>query len=722
VEGERRFNPLFFVVALSILVAEAEGQGGSPQRPAPIPEGFSIVAEFQEQLAKDRVRARGDVDIRAGEVRLQADSVEFWNDEMKVIAEGSVVFEQSGQKIVAAKAIMNLHEKTGQFFDAYGNAEDFFFYGDVIEKESEEVYVIQHGAFTSCAQPSPRWTFTAGKARVRIDHNVRLHHAFLKVKSVPVFYLPFVYFPINKEDRSTGFLLPRIGNSTFKGFLISEGFFWAINRSMDATFSVDYFSRAGVGIGSEYRYVLSPTSRGTFLSYFIDDKVSGQRQYQLNYSLNQDLPWRFKAIGRVDYFSTFEFQQQFQENLAEATRRSKRATVNLQRAWSVYNFRILFDRNETSFDDQVTLRQVLPQAQLSSRPSRLFGTPLLFNFQSEVARLNRPQRSVPFEYSRLDVAPTLSYPFTKLSWLTFRSSLGGRYTYYTGRLGARGFPVDESVDRHFYDFTVDARGPTFARIFDTPGNSYAERFKHVIEPQVVYSYRPRIDSFDEIPKFDGNDYIPGTNQLAFSLVNRFFAKRSVRPGSAAAPVEFLTWTLSQRYFFDINASLYDPQFSTPYYSPDGTPSRYSPVSSRLRLRPNQGLDVAWDAEYDVNFGLLRSNSVLGTLGGDWGRANFAWTRRVLNEDLTRNNLRGIAQVRLGERWDTHFETSYDLTERDLQLLRAGVTYSVQCCGFLFEYSRFNFGSLRNENIYRFGVILGRFGTIGYTLGGQSRLQ
>jgi LPS-assembly protein len=709
------------VLLRSSSAGEAQ-EGGSAQQPAALPGGFSLEAEVQEQVEKNRVKARGYVDIRAGEVRLQADTVEFWNEEMRVVAEGNVVFEQGGQKIVATKAIMDLQKRTGRFFNAYGNAEDFFFYGDVIEKESEEVYVIEGGAFTSCAQPSPRWTFTAGKARVRLDHNVRLHNAFLKVKSVPVFYLPFVYFPINKEDRSTGFLLPRIGTSTFKGFLVSDAFFWAISRSMDATFSVDHFSRSGTGYGTEYRYVLSPTSRGSFLTYFIQDKITQQRQYQLNYSLNQDLPWRFKAIGRVDYFSTFDFQQRFQENLNDATRRSKRATVNLSRAWSVYNFRILFDRNETSFGEQISLRQVLPQAQLSSRPARLFGTPLLFNFQTEAGRLNRPQRGQPLEYSRFDVAPTLSYPFTRLSWFTFRTSLGGRYTRYTKRLDRRGFPLDESVDRRYYDVTVDARGPTFSRIFDTPGNFYAERYKHVIEPQIVYGYRSRIEFFDKLPKFDGNDYIPGTNQLSFSLVNRFFGKRAAAPGATAAPVEFLTWTLSQRYFFDINASLYDAQFSTPYFSPDGTPSSYSPVSSRLHFRPGRTLNAVWDMEYDLNFGLMRLNSLLGNFSGDWGSADVGWTRRALNEDDVRNHLRGVAQVRLGERIETRFETSYDLSERDLQHFRAGLTYSIQCCGFIFEYTRFNFGAFRNETIYRFGVILANFGTFGYTLGGSSRLQ
>ena len=69
------------------------------------------------------------------------------------------------------------------------------------------------------------------------------------------------------------------------------------------------------------------------------------------------------------------------------------------------------------------------------------------------------------------------------------------------------------------------RGPTFSRVFDTPGFGYSERFKHTIGPEVSWTYRTRVEDFNSIPKFDGDDYYLGTNQIAYSLVQRFYAKR-----------------------------------------------------------------------------------------------------------------------------------------------------------------------------------------------------
>src|SRR4029079_5358230 len=89
----------------------------------------------------------------------------------------------------------------------------------------------------------------------------------LRVKGVPVIYLPWVYYPIQDDDRATGFLLPTYGTSTLRGQAISNAFFWAIGRSQDATFFHDWFTRSGQGAGGEYRYVAGPQSNGNFRFY-----------------------------------------------------------------------------------------------------------------------------------------------------------------------------------------------------------------------------------------------------------------------------------------------------------------------------------------------------------------------------------------------------------------------------------------------------------------------
>jgi LPS-assembly protein len=709
-DGGKR-SPIPFFLSLTI-AAVASSQTSD----------VTLVAETQEQLEKGHVLAQGYVDIRSGDMRLTADRVEFWDEEMRVVAEGNVVYEQGDQKIIATRMEADLRTKTGRFFNAHGRAgADLYFYGDIIEKESEDVYLIEGGAFTSCAQPNPRWNFTAGKARIKRDHHVTLHHPFLKVKSLPVFYAPFLYYPIDEQGRATGFLLPQIGNSSLKGFIFDQGFFWAINRSMDATLTYERFSEVGNGGSAEYRYVASESSRGEIDTFFLNDSQTGSREYTIQGGANQDLPGGFRSVARVDFFSSFDFQQSFQENYDRATQRSKRASGTIVKSFRQYNLRLLFDRNDTDFNGTVATRKILPQVTFGSRASRIGPTPILFSFDSEMSRLGRTSGSQLFEYDRFDVVPTVAYPFTGLSFLTFRTSVTGRYTYYSSSQTASGqFLEDESVDRRYYETAFDMRGPTFARIFNTPDNGYAARFKHVIEPQVVWSYRSRVEDFDAVPKFDGNDYIPGTNQVSFSLVNRLLAKRVVDGKEQQSPTEMLTWVLSQRYFFDINASLYDPQFSTPYYSADGTPSSYSPITSRVNFRPSRSLSAMWNLDYDINFKAVRSASTSGTYSGNWGSLRGVWTRRnIPDRDIVRSNFRVGGTVNVTSGLRANFDTSYDWSLRILRHLRAGFEYNVQCCGFLFDYNRYNFGSYRDENTFRFGITLANVGSFGTSLGGTS---
>ena len=151
---------------------------------------------------------------------------------------------------------------------------DIYFYGETIDKIGPDKYRIHKGGFTSCVQPSPRWEIVSGNATVNLHDYALLRNAVVRVKDVPVFYLPVMYYPIQDDDRATGFLLPTYGRSTYRGTSISNAFFWAISRNQDATFMHDWFASRGQGGGGEYRYIVSPQSQGDFRAYALKEHAS----------------------------------------------------------------------------------------------------------------------------------------------------------------------------------------------------------------------------------------------------------------------------------------------------------------------------------------------------------------------------------------------------------------------------------------------------------------
>jgi LPS-assembly protein len=74
-------------------------------------------------------------------------------------------------------------------------------------------------------------------------------------------------------------LIPSVGYSNEGGAEITLPFFWAISENMDATFSLDYRSKRGIGEALEYRYIFSKNSFGNLYFYNMRE-ISSYRDWK----------------------------------------------------------------------------------------------------------------------------------------------------------------------------------------------------------------------------------------------------------------------------------------------------------------------------------------------------------------------------------------------------------------------------------------------------------
>jgi hypothetical protein len=283
--------------------------------------------------------------------------------------------------------------------------------------------------------------------------------------------------------------------------------------------------------------------------------------------------------------------------------------------------------------------------------------------------------------------------------------------------------VGPPLNRSFFETQVEMRGPTFAKVWDTPGFAYSERFKHTIGPEISWTYRTRVEDYNSIPKFDGEDYFLGTNQVSYSLVQRFFAKRR-GPTGKAQPYEFLTWRLRQTYYVQIadGQNNFDPNYSSSAFGPGFKPEHLSPLLSQMRLRPAPGFSADFHLEYDVNFKQVRRSSVFANLAVPRASLTGGWSRSVrLAENpeeriVGAHSLRGNAAFELfPKRLFLEGSADYDLKNDVLWQMRGQLRYAVQCCGFLVEYIRYNWNG-RDEKQWRFNLELANVGSMGSFLG------
>ena len=622
---------------------------------------------------------------------------------------------------------MDLATNSGYFENAVGYMEPgVFIEAERIERLDADTYRLQGAKFTSCAQPNPRWGFTTGSATVHRDDKIVAKNVLFRVKSVPSFYIPYFRYPLKKDQRSTGFLFPRFGYSELRGFALGAGFFWATGRSHDQTFLLDYYSKFGVGATHELRYLRLGGSQGRFRSNVVNRTDVEGRDFDLDWAAVQDLPGTFRATLNFRRFSSTSFQQEYQDDLDRASVRTQGGSFNVQGRVLGNNIHFFTELNETFFGDELTrsIRR-LPALRVSRSPRRIGRTGIVLRYEARAERLSQGVQDLTAPYNRFDIAPEISRPFST-SFLQINPRVGFRYTHYTNTISDEGLE-GPALDRPVFETNVNMRGPTFSRVFNTPGWGYSPRIKHEFGPEVTWTYRTAVDDFDLIPKFDGIDQLLGTNQVNYGLINRVLAKRPAGRGGKLRTHELFLWRIFQTYYVQISEGQneFDPNFSSAAFGPGGVPSNYSPIKSRIRLTPTRGFRLQHDIEYDVNFNQFRVQGLSlqwrfgnGNIGGSWSRAEQL--SEVPEERVARRNtLRGGAQLAvLDRKLVLSASTDYDLIKDSMIRSSARLRYAVQCCGFMVEAIRFNYNS-RDETQVRFAVELENIGSIG--LGGDQGL-
>jgi LPS-assembly protein len=685
----------------------------------------------------------GNVEMdRGGDTKIYADDVWAYTGENRAIATGNVLYAQGNNRISAERAEFDTETRLGTFYNAWGlstikppvqaarpgaiappqmtNQElVVYFFGEKIEKIGPKKYRITNGGFSTCVQPTPRWDLNAGTVILNIDHYTLLRQAVLRVKGVPMFYLPIMYYPTKREDRATGFLIPTYGSSTLNGHSIHNAFFWAINRSQDATIEHDWFSKTGQETGTEYRYNMG-RGEGNLRARLRDQKATeyanggslpDSRSYDIRGSATQALPYRLRARANVSYFSSIESSQLNNINIYDLSRNSRSFGGNVVGSWGKYSMNSTFDHTEYFYD---TTRSVLsgtwPRVSFTRNERPIMNSPAYFSISSELASILRTSTTndvvVDTGLKRFDISPQIRYPFKKWQWFTVNSTLNWRDTYYTRSYEPTGDPtiapskvIDAGLNRPVFIFQSQFLGPVFNRIWDTPDNGYAEKFKHTIEPSVMLQRTSSVDDFDRILVFDGIDqYVGGTN-VTYGVNNRFYAKRKLTPGAQGVAREIIGVELSQTYYTDQRSARWDTQYSTTGSTP---PSHFSALTLNVRVVPADTVSANVRAEFDSKSRELRQISAQGT--HSWtGRvqSTAGWTKRAFvpglpgynNPDFLDHYVNASTNIHtLDNRVGGIYMFNYDVLRSRVTQQRMSAFYNAQCCGIAFEYQTYNYGS------------------------------
>ena len=737
---------LFFLVT-----ANASGQVSGPIPFQPPTAGGEATLEADQQRQVGKIfYADGHVDMHYQSARLRADHVEYDSENQVVIAKGNVQLDYETQHVEADDARYELQTGHGIFHHVHATFElqrrpqptlllspnPLYFEANETERLDQNTYRIRDAWLTMCDPGRPTWKFYAPEAKVELQKSIRVENGNFRLLSIPVLYLPYATFPAQKE-RVSGFVIPLPGDSSRKGFILGDSFYWAPTDWMDTTIGAALYSKRGWSQTGELRMRPWENARLEANYYGVIDRgleqvgappirQGGHEDHLLFTAL---LPHGWRAVADLDQLTSLTFRLAWFETYTQAVNSEVRNTAFLSNNFRGFSLNIAANSYENFLSatpqTSITLRTA-PEVRISSVDQAPFARlPFYFSFQAFTGAEHRAEDVTPFStpgfVERSEFAPSVTLPLHWGAWLGVTPSFTFRSTYYGGQLQNGAF-VNDAFFRNTEEFSIDIRPPSLDRIW----NRGSTKWKHAIEPHIVYSYVNGVNDFGRFARFDEDETLTDTNEIDYGITQRLFR----RSGSDDSE-ELVTWSIAQKYFFDptFGGALGPGQRNvfqtldalTPFAFADQA-RRLSPIVSDLTIDPGRRFDTEFIMNYDPE---RQQMTAIGTLLklkpykdsfltlADFSTVNLPVNPSPppLNFEQRSNQVRALIGygdlTRRG--WNATFGTSYDFTQGAFQNQIAEVSYNGSCCGIGFEYRKFSFGTIRNENQY---LIVFRIANIG----------
>ncbi len=472
---------------------------------------------------------------------------------------------QNGRQIagphIAGEDIRKPHKIT--LLTAWGKAHEF-------SQTEPKIYELSQASYSTCPPIQPTWQVKA--SHIVLNKNTGrgyATHARLYLKNLPVFYTPYINFPLDRR-RKTGFLWPTIGGSNQWGPYFLLPFYWNLAPNYDTTITMGLLTKRGVQLSDIFRY-LTPLNSGRMdVSVLPNDKLfaifqkknkenppatpPGQpisvTQAELNRLLNSSTTrksffWRDDAQFDEHWSSHIDFNyagddyylRDFGSNLNEITQNQLLQEADLYYKSQNWNFtgRVQAYQTLHPLDENLVLNQYrrFPQLILNADyPDKPLGFEYFINNELTHFDLrNTPGTTTNLPIgNRMHIQPGISLP---LFW---------PYFYINPR-------IQLSMTQYQLYQTTATQTPSSARrsipIFDiasglffTQDISFFHRaFQQTLEPQIYYTYVPYRNqvsipifdttvsalTYDQIfnyNRFSGIDRIGDANQIGVGVTTR----------------------------------------------------------------------------------------------------------------------------------------------------------------------------------------------------------
>ncbi len=565
------------------------------------PNDEPLLAEADQSSYQETGQAtlKGHVVVRQGYRQIESDEARVDRDTGQTRFIGNVVIREPNTLLLGEQADVNIDSGRAEISKAQYVFHDSRIRGeaDTILRRESGVIDMNKASYTTCKPEGCVWQLNGERVELNpLTGQGTATHATVDMWGVPVFYAPWVSFPID-ERRKSGFLYPTIAYSSGEmGFDYTQPYYWNIAPNIDATITPRIMTERGALVEGEFRY-LTESARGElggaystpdrlkdenlnrddnrwFINLKHQQAITGNWNYRINYTDTSDREYfdDFGTRTKVDHTSplhkeiyttytggsssahqySFTAGHQTLENMTQDSDDpySKDIDLSLQGAWDIgqgFGFSYLVDYTDFQRDKEWKYKEQVPVNPENDVHKGVWG---------EGSGINNAVGH------RLYGETGIKYRFEN------------SYSFLEPGIKVRSVRYD--LDRLDQSYTTkpDTTAPTYTLdgglLFDRPTTLGGLKLTQTLEPRARYVHTPYRSDQSLNPDFDtseysfnystlwrddrfsGHDRIGDTNQLSLGITSRFIEENGF---------ERFRFGIGQIFYFKDRKTYIDPNLS-----------------------------------------------------------------------------------------------------------------------------------------------------------------
>ncbi len=490
-------------------------------------------------------------------------------------------FKQGSNLIQPDSIRFNFKSKKALIWNSRTEQNDFKIKSAVTRKENDSVYFLKKARFSTAKDVDhPEYYFRTNKVKYVPGKKVVTGTTQMVIADVPTpIALPFSFFPMGKETSISGLILPTYNDSNTRGFSLQNlGYYFAINDYVDLTVQGDYYTNGSYGARFQSNYAKRYKFGGNINIRF-ENLINSERGYP-DYSKQTiyNIQWSHRRDTKANPNASFSasvnlgsskyFKQSInQANVGSNLNNTLSSSVSYSKTFNTLpQVRMSLTASHTQNTQSQQISMTLPTLQASVdrvypfvgkngvKKGFIKNINLQYNlngqnsFNTTDSLFFKPQMFKEAKNGLEHTIP-LSTNFKIFKYFSASASANYREVWYLKTINRSYDAVQNKVidsDRsgfdafRTYNFSTNI-GTTIYGTFNFGKNSSIKSIRHVVRPNLSYSYTPSFEKYyntyatdasgtmtKEYSRFEGGIFgapgISNSNILSLGVTNTFEAK------------------------------------------------------------------------------------------------------------------------------------------------------------------------------------------------------